>query len=41
MEYVAAATRIEVAAVVAGTLYTEDIGGWRRNVYDVVGETGV
>ena len=36
-----AATRIEVAAVFAHALYTEGIGGWRRNVYDVGGETGV
>ena len=41
VEYIAAATGIEVAAVLACALYTENIGGWRRGVYDVVGETGV
>ena len=41
LEYVAAATGIEVAAVVAGALYTHDIGGWRRIVDDVVGDTRV
>ena len=41
VEHVAAATRIEIAAVIAGASYTEGIGGWRRSVYDVVGQTGV
>ena len=41
LEYVAAATWIDAAAVVAGALYTEDIRRWRRIVYDVVGDTGI
>lgn len=41
LEYVAAATWIDAAAIVGGALYTEDIGGWRRIVYDAVRDTRV
>ena len=41
VKYVAAATRIDAAAVHGGALYTEGVGGWRSSICNVAGETGI